>query len=961
MLVSSHLMSELQDTADHLVVVGRGRVIADTSVAELLAAASGDRVTLRTTARAEATTVLAPRGGRPSPPTGAGHADRLRACRPSRSWRCSARTRCRSPRSRRTAPPWRRPTWSSPATRSSSGRRRTAAADPATAAADPVSGAMTDARTAPSPPGRDGFAQLLRAEWTKFRTVRGWVIGMVARGAGRSWLLGAGGRACSGTCGQQRPGARAARCRSGPGGEAVTDSFYFVHQPLTGDGSITVRVTSLTGRSSTAAARRPAGSATPACCRGPRPGSSSRRAPGQGSAYAAMMVTGGHGVRMQYDYTDDTRRPGRRRLRDVAALAAADPLRRHAHRLRLGRRHALDQGRHRPPGRAAGDRPGRAVRHLPAVHRSAQSRRPAPASSGGPAQATGAFDHVSLQGALARRPAGPAPRSAAAADAATRRTRGGFQQAGGAFTVTGSGDIAPAVPGGGRHRRHDRADPGRHVRRADRGGRRGGDVHHRRVPARPDPHHPGREPAAGPGAGGQGRRDRRASPSPPGWPPPPSRSPLGAADAARQRRLRLAGHGAHRGAGDRRHRRRCSPSPPSSPSPRHRRCGAAPAAVAAVIVVIVLPYLLATAAVLPAGAADWLLRVTPAAAFAVQQTLSQYPQVDGLYTPVERATSRSRRGPASRCCAAGPRSPWPWRPSCCAGGTHDARAAAAGGLAPSDGVGTRSLRTRCTRSGPSCAPLPGTLAGCCSRVVALTVAVERRRPPRPSSCPSGGLRPGPGQDQPDRGRPRPGGRRHPGGAGDQRRVQHRHDPHHPDRDAAPGHRPGRQGSRRSPAWSLAAGTVGRARLAAGRAADPARPRVHPAHGYPPLSLANGPDAAGRGRLGPLPGPDRAAQPRRRHRRPRLRRPSIGLVLGLLYLFPIIARRPQPALARHLEQIGPMTRRPGHPGHHRPARPAAQPVAGPRRARRLGRRGPARRRAGCSRGGTRDRFGIYSPV
>ena len=27
--------------------------------------------------------------------------------------------------------------------------------------------------------GRDGFAQLLRAEWTKFRTVRGWVIGMV--------------------------------------------------------------------------------------------------------------------------------------------------------------------------------------------------------------------------------------------------------------------------------------------------------------------------------------------------------------------------------------------------------------------------------------------------------------------------------------------------------------------------------------------------------------------------------------------------------------------------------------------------------------------------------------------------------------------------------------------------------------------------------------------------------------
>jgi ABC-2 type transport system ATP-binding protein len=57
-LVSSHLMSELQDTADHLVVVGRGQVIADTTVASLLAAASGDRVTLRTSARADATTVL---------------------------------------------------------------------------------------------------------------------------------------------------------------------------------------------------------------------------------------------------------------------------------------------------------------------------------------------------------------------------------------------------------------------------------------------------------------------------------------------------------------------------------------------------------------------------------------------------------------------------------------------------------------------------------------------------------------------------------------------------------------------------------------------------------------------------------------------------------------------------------------------------------------------------------------
>jgi ABC-2 type transport system ATP-binding protein len=57
-LVSSHLMSELQDTAAHLVVVGRGKVIADAGVAELLAAVSGDRVTLRTTVPSEAAKVL---------------------------------------------------------------------------------------------------------------------------------------------------------------------------------------------------------------------------------------------------------------------------------------------------------------------------------------------------------------------------------------------------------------------------------------------------------------------------------------------------------------------------------------------------------------------------------------------------------------------------------------------------------------------------------------------------------------------------------------------------------------------------------------------------------------------------------------------------------------------------------------------------------------------------------------
>lgn len=61
-LVSSHLMSELQDSAHHVVVVGRGRVVADTSVRELLASVSHGRVSLRTSATTEAMNVLARAG-----------------------------------------------------------------------------------------------------------------------------------------------------------------------------------------------------------------------------------------------------------------------------------------------------------------------------------------------------------------------------------------------------------------------------------------------------------------------------------------------------------------------------------------------------------------------------------------------------------------------------------------------------------------------------------------------------------------------------------------------------------------------------------------------------------------------------------------------------------------------------------------------------------------------------------
>ena len=47
-LVSSHLMSEMQQTADRLVVIGRGRLIADATTAEILGGLGGRQVRVRT-------------------------------------------------------------------------------------------------------------------------------------------------------------------------------------------------------------------------------------------------------------------------------------------------------------------------------------------------------------------------------------------------------------------------------------------------------------------------------------------------------------------------------------------------------------------------------------------------------------------------------------------------------------------------------------------------------------------------------------------------------------------------------------------------------------------------------------------------------------------------------------------------------------------------------------------------
>jgi ABC-2 type transport system ATP-binding protein len=47
-LVSSHLMSEMENTADHVIVIGRGRLIADCSMADFIARGSSQVIRVRT-------------------------------------------------------------------------------------------------------------------------------------------------------------------------------------------------------------------------------------------------------------------------------------------------------------------------------------------------------------------------------------------------------------------------------------------------------------------------------------------------------------------------------------------------------------------------------------------------------------------------------------------------------------------------------------------------------------------------------------------------------------------------------------------------------------------------------------------------------------------------------------------------------------------------------------------------
>jgi hypothetical protein len=292
------------------------------------------------------------------------------------------------------------------------------------------------------PVGRDGFFQLLRAEFTKFRTVRAWMITLCAA-AVVFVLLAFLSVFASRSTNPPVP--------TGPGGEAVSDTYMFVHQTLAGDGTLTARVASLSGahtslsNSSGNGVRQSSKSQLgaqldPGLAAWAKAGIILEPDTHQGTAYAAVVATGSRGVRMQYDYTHDS--PG-----------LAGPVGPSSSRwLRLTRvgdvitsydstdgAHWTEIGTARLPG----------LPHIVQIGLFVTSPLyfAAGTSNGTPSVAAAHFDQVSARGNFPHRSwTGDAITDAypSVPSASTWR-----QPSADSFTISGSGDIAPLVGGEG--------------------------------------------------------------------------------------------------------------------------------------------------------------------------------------------------------------------------------------------------------------------------------------------------------------------------------------------------------------------------------------------------------------------------------------------------------------------------------------------------------------------------------
>ncbi len=117
--VSSHLMNEMAVTADHLIVIGRGKLLAETSTQEFIERSAEKYVLVRSPDVARLADLIAADGGKAEPqeePGGNGKAAAVqvtsdgRATRSARSPHGLPASCCMS--SPRGWPPWRRRTWS---------------------------------------------------------------------------------------------------------------------------------------------------------------------------------------------------------------------------------------------------------------------------------------------------------------------------------------------------------------------------------------------------------------------------------------------------------------------------------------------------------------------------------------------------------------------------------------------------------------------------------------------------------------------------------------------------------------------------------------------------------------------------------------------------------------------------------------------------------------------------------
>lgn len=285
------------------------------------------------------------------------------------------------------------------------------------------------------------MSAVLRAEWTKFRTVRGWLIALALAAAAViafSYLVANGSQSTFCAAGTSSCGVGHPFVPTGPGGRAVADTYRYVEHPLTGNGTLTARVTSLDGRVWAGPSN-----AAPSL-RDTRPGLAAWAKAGllvtastrQGSPYAAVMATGGHGVRFQYDYTHD--RPGA-----AGPVTAGRP-----HWLLLRRRGDTITGYDSVAGTTWTPI---GVAHLAGLPRTVDIglfvTSPVTfgtSSQGTATQATATFDHLGLTGDGVGRWRQLSV-GATRADFYPTLSAGSSRHAGATLTVSGSGDIGPAI------------------------------------------------------------------------------------------------------------------------------------------------------------------------------------------------------------------------------------------------------------------------------------------------------------------------------------------------------------------------------------------------------------------------------------------------------------------------------------------------------------------------------------